>query len=64
MLQSHRLKLRVKSHTSKYNVSQQTIPCKDNEVEEGWEGVEEHISVVFWHGGLIRSADEPKTKLT
>lgn len=60
MLQTHRLPLRVKSHTSKNNISQQTIPCKDNEAEEGWEVVEERKSVVSWHGGMIRAADELK----
>lgn len=38
MLQSHGLRLRVKPHTPKNNISQQMIPCKDNEVEEAWGG--------------------------
>lgn len=75
MLRSHRLTPRVKSHTSKNNISQQSIPCKDNEVEERWErpgrgwerlgrGWGSVKALFFWHGGLIYAADEPKTKLT
>ena len=64
MLQSHGLRLRVKPHTPKNNISQQMIPCKDNEMEEAWEGVGGRKSLVFWHGGLIGAADELKPRLT
>lgn len=56
--------LGVTSLASKNNIAQQTIPCKDNEVEEAWEEVEEQKSVVCWHGGSICAAAQLKTKLT